>query len=80
LPSLAVGVGSEGDRGELELVVRGGRQGLVGEDRAAVGLVDLSVGVDSSGDILLRALVLEPHCEEGLLHQLLVDGLDEGRL
>ncbi|GMR57387.1 hypothetical protein PMAYCL1PPCAC_27584, partial [Pristionchus mayeri] len=80
LPSLAGGVGAEGDRRHLELEVGGRREGLVGDHSSTVGGVDSSVGVDAARDVLLVALVLEPDGEERLLHQLLVDGLDEGRL
>ncbi|GMS78879.1 hypothetical protein PENTCL1PPCAC_1054, partial [Pristionchus entomophagus] len=65
LPSLGVGVGAERDGSELELVVRSGGEGLVSNHSTAVRRVDSSISVDSTSDVLLSSLVLEPHCEEG---------------
>ncbi|GMT08381.1 hypothetical protein PENTCL1PPCAC_30555, partial [Pristionchus entomophagus] len=58
VPSLGVGVGSEGDGCHLELEVSGRGQGLVGDNGSETGSTYSSVGVDSSVDVLLGSLVL----------------------
>lgn len=74
---LGVGVCSQAESVNLELVVGGRAEGLVGDDGSAVGGVNGSVGEDTSSSSVQLTSVLQPDAEQGLVQESLVESVDE---
>ena len=74
------GVRSNGDSLHAELIVSGRRKSLITDDWSAVGGINSSPSVYSSGDVFSESLVLEPNSEKRLVNEFLVNCLLEDRL
>ncbi|TKR70596.1 hypothetical protein L596_022601 [Steinernema carpocapsae] len=80
VPSLAAGVTSGGGGVHAELPVGGrGERHVFQVLGAAVGVIEASVGVETSASVGNVSLLLHPHGKDGLVKESLVDGVDEGR-